>query len=183
MIPTAMAPETATGPLVLAGQPYRQCRLVSIVSPAHTQALNGNLKAYAAWWLWARLGGWNGESWVDFLGTWDGQGVYYRNSDYRRVGEAWPTPGHLWSPAGDLDGDGIDDLIGIWPLARWSLGEVAPTNRRLGEAVIHGGSTYRRGRHERRRPRGFPRHLGWAGCILQGLCKWSLGEDGFPGQT
>jgi uncharacterized repeat protein (TIGR01451 family) len=28
--------------------------------PAHTQALNGNLKAYAAWWLWARLAGWSG---------------------------------------------------------------------------------------------------------------------------
>ncbi len=27
-------------------------------SPAHTQALNGNLKAYAAWYLWARLAGW-----------------------------------------------------------------------------------------------------------------------------
>ncbi|MHA1972127.1 MAG: hypothetical protein ACTSW1_03970 [Candidatus Hodarchaeales archaeon] len=27
-------------------------------APAHTQALNGNLKAYAAWWLWARLAGW-----------------------------------------------------------------------------------------------------------------------------
>ena len=24
--------------------------------------LNGNLKAYAAWWLWARLGGWSGSS-------------------------------------------------------------------------------------------------------------------------
>ena len=29
-------------------------------SPAHTQALNGNLKAYAAWYLWAVLAGWNG---------------------------------------------------------------------------------------------------------------------------
>lgn len=28
-------------------------------SPAHTQALNGNQKAYAAWWLWARIAGWN----------------------------------------------------------------------------------------------------------------------------
>ncbi|MFX0093751.1 MAG: hypothetical protein ACFFBD_18510 [Candidatus Hodarchaeota archaeon] len=28
-------------------------------SAAHSQALNGNLKAYAAWWLWARLAGWN----------------------------------------------------------------------------------------------------------------------------
>jgi hypothetical protein len=29
-------------------------------SAAHSQALNGNQKAYAAWWLWARLGGWSG---------------------------------------------------------------------------------------------------------------------------
>lgn len=30
-------------------------------SAAHSQPLNGNLKAYAAWWLWARLAGWNGK--------------------------------------------------------------------------------------------------------------------------
>ncbi|OGS27379.1 MAG: hypothetical protein A2297_05615 [Elusimicrobia bacterium RIFOXYB2_FULL_48_7] len=29
-------------------------------SAAHSQPLNGNLKAYAAWWLWARLSGWQG---------------------------------------------------------------------------------------------------------------------------
>lgn len=29
---------------------------------AHTQPLNANLKAYAAWHLWARLGGWDGSS-------------------------------------------------------------------------------------------------------------------------
>ncbi|MCX7030508.1 MAG: hypothetical protein NTU62_10370 [Spirochaetes bacterium] len=29
-------------------------------SPAHTQPLNGNLKAYAAWWFWARLAHWDG---------------------------------------------------------------------------------------------------------------------------
>lgn len=28
---------------------------------AHSQPLNANLKAYAAWWLWARLAGWNGQ--------------------------------------------------------------------------------------------------------------------------
>jgi hypothetical protein len=31
-------------------------------SAAHSQPLNGNRKAYAAWWLWARLGGWDGTS-------------------------------------------------------------------------------------------------------------------------
>jgi hypothetical protein len=29
---------------------------------AHTQPLNANLKAYAAWWLWARLAGWDGRT-------------------------------------------------------------------------------------------------------------------------
>ncbi len=29
---------------------------------AHSQPLNANLKAYAAWYLWARLGGWSPES-------------------------------------------------------------------------------------------------------------------------
>ncbi len=28
--------------------------------PAHTEHVNGNMKAYAAWWLWARLAGWAG---------------------------------------------------------------------------------------------------------------------------
>jgi hypothetical protein len=27
---------------------------------AHSQPLNANLKAYAAWWLWARMAGWGG---------------------------------------------------------------------------------------------------------------------------
>jgi hypothetical protein len=49
----------------------------------------------------------------DLLGTWDGQGVYFRNSDTG----VWVK---LASPAtmittGDLDGDAIDDLIGLWP--------------------------------------------------------------------
>jgi hypothetical protein len=27
---------------------------------AHTQPVNANRKAYAAWWLWARIAGWRG---------------------------------------------------------------------------------------------------------------------------
>ncbi len=50
---------------------------------------------------------------LDLVGTWDGQGVYYRNSGTG----GWVK---LASPAtmiacGDLDGDGIDDLLGLWP--------------------------------------------------------------------
>ena len=49
----------------------------------------------------------------NFLGTWSEQGVYSRSS----ISKKWIK---LASPAtditaGDLDGDGIDDLIGIWP--------------------------------------------------------------------
>ena len=35
------------------GQDWYQC------SAAHSKPLNGNRKAYAAWWMWARLVGWN----------------------------------------------------------------------------------------------------------------------------
>lgn len=31
-----------------------------LCNAAHTQPLNANLKAYAAWWLWATLAGWDG---------------------------------------------------------------------------------------------------------------------------
>ena len=50
---------------------------------------------------------------IDLIGTWDSQGVYYRNS----LTGLWvklATPATLIT-AGDLDGDGTDDLIGIWP--------------------------------------------------------------------
>ncbi len=30
-------------------------------SSAHSQPLNANMKAYAAWWLWARIAGWDGK--------------------------------------------------------------------------------------------------------------------------
>ncbi len=37
-----------------AGIDWYQC------SSAHSQPLNANMKAYAAWWLWARIAGWDG---------------------------------------------------------------------------------------------------------------------------
>jgi hypothetical protein len=50
----------------------------------------------------------------DFVGAWPGQGVYYRNSDTGR----WvllETSVASQVVAGDLDGDGKKDLIGVFP--------------------------------------------------------------------
>jgi len=48
----------------------------------------------------------------DLLGTWTGQGVYFRNEmgDWTKLA----TPANLIA-AGDLDGDNTADPIGIWP--------------------------------------------------------------------
>jgi hypothetical protein len=59
------------------------------------------------------VGDMNGDGRMDFFGTWDGQGVFYRNS----ASGAWvkmAAPAELLA-AGDLDEDGTDDLIGLWP--------------------------------------------------------------------
>ena len=69
---------------------------------------------------WVDLVTYSGSGWYakdDLLGTWDGQGVYFRNSETG----AWRG---LTSPAdvvacGDLSGDGVDDLIGIWSGQAW----------------------------------------------------------------
>jgi hypothetical protein len=55
----------------------------------------------------------NGDGRDDLLGTWDDQGVFYRDS----VAGSWiklASPASLIT-AGDIDADGTDDLIGIWP--------------------------------------------------------------------
>jgi len=54
---------------------------------------------------------------VDLLGTWDGSGVWYRNS----VTGSWikmSTHANLVA-AGDIDGDNTDDLIGVWSSGLW----------------------------------------------------------------
>jgi hypothetical protein len=50
---------------------------------------------------------------IDLLGTWNGLGVYYRDS----ISGLWVQMGPPASKiaAGDLDGDGAADLIGVWP--------------------------------------------------------------------
>jgi hypothetical protein len=49
----------------------------------------------------------------DLLGTWIGQGVFFRNSETGQW-SSLATPANLIA-AGDLSGDGKDDLIGTWP--------------------------------------------------------------------
>ena len=53
-------------------------------SAAHSQPLNGNLKAYAAWWLWAKLAGW------DVVNNIDNQN--YLNLKDFRLDQNYPNP-------------------------------------------------------------------------------------------
>ena len=70
---------------------------------------------------WSRLsstasdiasGDMNGDGKDDLLGTWDGQGVYYKDSE-TGTWVKMATPADLVA-AGDIDEDATDDLIGIW---------------------------------------------------------------------
>jgi hypothetical protein len=108
--------------------------------PAHTQALNGNQKAYAAWWLWARLGGWKGNSGdIPIIGDWNGDGkdgigifrpssgIWSLDSNENLAWEgsdnslSWGLSGDT-PVIGDWNGDGKDGIgifrpsSGIWSL-------------------------------------------------------------------
>jgi hypothetical protein len=79
-------------------------------------------------------------SYDDFIGTWDSQGVYYKNSETGN----WiklASPADLIA-AGDLDGDYTDDLIGIWPTQGgvWANYSKTGSWAKLSSTATHVGS-------------------------------------------
>ena len=77
---------------------------------------------YSSTGTWERLsssadgisaGDMNGDGRDDLLGTWGGQGVYYKDSDTGSWVKMASSATQV--AAGDIDGDGTDDLLGIWP--------------------------------------------------------------------
>lgn len=49
----------------------------------------------------------------DLIGSWQGAGVWYRNSDNSQWHRFIAEDASLLA-SGDIDGDGIDDLVGVW---------------------------------------------------------------------
>ncbi len=68
-----------------------------ICSAAHSEPLNGNRKAYAAWWLWAILGGWQG------TGIAEQETVYDCNMDISIVNPSSGTASISCSVSEQLD--------------------------------------------------------------------------------
>jgi len=98
--------------------------------------ITGNLYAFDYWYL-DDVEITRAQGSEDLLATWDGQGVYYRNSDTG----AWVK---LASPAtmitcGDIDQDGIDDVIGLWPTQGgiWVKYSSDGTWARLSSTAVH----------------------------------------------
>jgi M6 family metalloprotease-like protein len=98
--------------------------------------ITGNLYQYDFWYI-DDVEITRAQGSEDLLATWDGQGVYYRNSDTG----AWVK---LASPAtmitcGDIDQDGIDDVIGLWPTQGgiWVKYSATGTWARLSSTAVH----------------------------------------------
>jgi hypothetical protein len=81
--------------------------------PQHTQALNGNQKAYAAWWLWARLGGWDGTPAVD--SNEDTIGLYQKSTGtfYLKDSNSGGAADHMFTYGWYGNGD-LVPLVGDW---------------------------------------------------------------------
>jgi hypothetical protein len=76
----------------------------------------------------------------NLLGTWDGQGVYCRNSD-SGLWTILATAADLIA-CGDLGGDGVDDLFGIWSgqAGVWKRDSAAGVWTFLGSSARHIGA-------------------------------------------
>ncbi|MBN1845536.1 MAG: hypothetical protein JW810_07620, partial [Sedimentisphaerales bacterium] len=80
-------------------------------SCAHSQPLNGNQKAYAAWWLWARLAGWNLCS-CDLAGDLD-DNCRVDLQDFAAMSRCWGTNESSADIAPPSHGDGRVDLLDL----------------------------------------------------------------------
>ena len=74
---------------------------------AHTQPLNANLKAYAAWWLWAKLAGWSDHEGNIYVAQ-TAQGNDSGNDPANAHSIDWLNDENNWSSSIDAD----DGLIG-----------------------------------------------------------------------
>lgn len=118
-------------------------------SSAHSQALNANLKAYAAWWLWAMLAGWdqNGDP-TSSSGPVDTDG-----DEVPDMIDAFPTDSNesvdtdddgIGNNADDDDdGDGVADNLDAFPLdsTRWEESDTGDDDDSGGETPGFGFPT------------------------------------------
>jgi hypothetical protein len=74
--------------------------------------LNGNLKAYAAWWLWSRLGGWCGAITGDI-----NQDCIVNFEDFADLAQNWMTENTIGDIAPAPAGDGIVNPIDLRALS------------------------------------------------------------------
>ena len=68
-------------------------------SPAHTHAVNGNMKAYATWYLFARMAGWESDTTNQTTGI----SSYHNPADVRKI-RVFPNPSSgIIQVAGDIE--------------------------------------------------------------------------------
>lgn len=98
-------------------------------SAAHSQALNGNRKAYAAWWLWAMLAGWDQNGNQSGSADADGDNVPDSSDDFPNdPNESVDTDNDGTGNNADTDddGDGVPDTEDSAPLNPSGSGEETP---------------------------------------------------------
>ena len=97
---------------------------------AHSQPLNANLKAYAAWWLWARLAGWDFVA--PFKPTLTLQ-LRVPKSGVLKLGRRFTVKGTV-TPA-SLAGEEITLTLQRYRLGKWR--KVAGTRRAVGAGGVY----------------------------------------------